>query len=99
MRPILKQLDEISAEMDAFSDVDEELKDIRAKISKLDEEFAVETAKRKREARKIIESEDGEVTYEENVVISAKLDSLVESGTESATEEAETEPEEIASPF
>ena len=94
VRPILKQLDEISAEMDAFSDVDEELKDIRAKISKLDEEFAVETAKRKREARKIIESEDGEVTYEENVVISAKLDSLVESGTESATEEAETEPEE-----
>ena len=94
LRPIQKKLDDISAEIDTFSDVEDGLKAIRADIAKLDEEFVMETAKRKREARKIIESEDGEVTYEDDEEINAKLDSLVESGIEPTEEEETGEPED-----
>lgn len=94
LRPIQKKLDDISAEIDTFSDVEDGLKAIRADIAKLDEEFVMETAKRKREARKIIESEDGEVTYEDDEEINAKLDSLVESGIEPTEEEEIGEPED-----
>lgn len=94
LRPIQKKLDDISAEIDTFSDVEDGLKAIRADIAKLDEEFVMETAKRKREARKIIESEDGEVTYEDDQEINAKLDSLVESGIEPTEEEETGEPED-----
>ncbi len=93
-RPVMKQLDDIAAEISTYDGVDEELKAIRADITKLDEEFAMETAKRKREARKIIEDENGEVTYEENIEISAKLDSLAESAVGYKADLDEEEPEQ-----
>ena len=91
--PIIEKLDNIAAEIDEFKTVDEDLKDIRAKISELDQEFAMETAKRKREARKMVEGDDGEVSYEENYQLSAKLDNLAEQAT-AATEIEDEEPEE-----
>lgn len=93
VKPIIEKLDNIAAEIDEFKTVDEDLKDIRAKISELDQEFAMETAKRKREARKMVEGDDGEVSYEENYQLSAKLDNLAEQAT-AATEIEEEEPEE-----
>ncbi|MBO5425161.1 MAG: AAA family ATPase [Lachnospiraceae bacterium] len=93
VKPIIEKLDNIAAEIDEFKTVDEDLKDIRAKISELDQEFAMETAKRKREARKMVEGDDGEVSYEENYQLSAKLDNLAEQAT-AATEIEDEEPEE-----
>lgn len=95
-KPVIQKLDDIAAEIDTFKGVDDELAAIRGTISELDHEFAMETAKRKREARKMIEGDDGEVTYEENYQLSAKLDNLAESAVKSEIldEVADKEPEE-----
>lgn len=94
VRPVLEKLDNIAAEIDEHKSVDDELKDIRAKISELDQEFAMETAKRKREARKMVEGDDGEVSYEENYQLSAKLDNLAEKATAATELDEDAEPEE-----
>ncbi len=67
--------DNISQEILEFENVDQELKDIRAKIADVDQEFAMETARRKREARKLIETKDG-TTYEENEELNQDMDEL-----------------------
>lgn len=79
LAPVQKRLDDISAELESYSQVDEQLKGIRAEIAALDEEFTIETAKRKREARKLVETQDGEIIYEENEQINEKMDSLARS--------------------
>ncbi len=94
LRPVQKKLDDISAELDNYADVEDELKSVRADISKLDEEFVLETTKRKREARKLVEGEDGNISYEDNEEINAKLDSLVEQGIEPEEENDDGEPED-----
>lgn len=71
-------LDEISEEISGYDTVDDELKELRKQIATLDEEFAVETARRKRVARKLVEDENGE-TYREDYKFNASLDKLVES--------------------
>ena len=55
VRAVNKQLDDISYELDEYKDVDQELKEIRNKIKEVDEEFAIETARRKREARRLVD--------------------------------------------
>lgn len=77
-RPLLKKLDDIAAEIETYAGVDDELKEVRGQIKTLDEEFAMETAKRKREARKLVENEDGELVFEDNEELNAKLDDLAE---------------------
>ena len=67
----------ISDELDRFKDVSQELADTRSKIHDLDEEFAIETAKRKREARRLVESDKG-VKYEENEDLNERLEELTE---------------------
>ncbi len=67
--------DSISQEILEFENVDQELKDIRAKIADVDQEFAMETARRKREARKLIETKDGTI-YEENEELNQDMDEL-----------------------
>lgn len=94
LRPLQKKLDDISAELDDYADIDDELKSVRADISKLDEEFVIETTKRKREARKLIEGEDGNISYEDNEELNAKLDNLVEQGIEPDEEDDAGEPED-----
>ncbi len=69
-KPYEKKIEEISEELLEFENVDEELKSIRDKIAEVDQEFAMETARRKREARKLIStssnfSEDGEGSEDE----------------------------------
>lgn len=73
---IQKMLDKIDDELVAYANVDEELAEIRRKIRENDEELAIETERRKREARKLVEgektdeagdseAEEEELTYED----------------------------------
>lgn len=55
VRAVNQQLDDISVELAEYKDVDQELKEIRNKIKEVDEEFAIETARRKREARRLVD--------------------------------------------
>ena len=94
-RPILKKLDDIAAEIEIYAGVDDELKEVRGQIKALDEEFAMETARRKREARKLVENEDGELVFEDNEELNAKLDDLAERAIDLDSEITdETEPKE-----
>lgn len=78
VRPIENKLDQISEELAQYVRVDDELKNVRQQIKDLDEEFALETARRKREARRLIESKNGS-SYEENEEINEDLDELSKS--------------------
>lgn len=70
-----EKVDTISEELTEYSQVDEELKEIRGKIAEVEQEFAMETARRKREARKLIETSKG-TTYEENEELNDSMDEL-----------------------
>jgi DNA repair exonuclease SbcCD ATPase subunit len=74
------ELENIEEQIEALEDVDDELKEIRQSISEVDQEFAIETAKRKREARKLIETDKG-VKYEDDEELEDGLDALRESST------------------
>ena len=77
-RQIQSKLDEISENISSYEDVDEKLFKVREQIAELDEEFATETARRKREARRLIETDKG-VSYEENDELTEDLDNLAKS--------------------
>lgn len=77
-RQIQSKLDEISENISSYEDVDEKLDKVRGQIAELDEEFATETARRKREARRLIETDKG-VSYEENDELTEDLDNLAKS--------------------
>ena len=76
---IQKMLDKIDDELSVYATVDEELAEVRNKIRENDEELAIETERRKREARKLVEEsskhnqedsddealEEEELTYED----------------------------------
>lgn len=82
VRPINRQLDEISAELYSYNEVDDEIKAVGKQITDLEQEFAMEVAKRKREARRLIETENklsfdaaddtGEIAEEDNGEASAE---------------------------
>ncbi len=91
---VQKKLDDIATEMEDYSKTDEQLRDVRTEIAKLDEEFTIETARRKREARKLVKTQDGEVIYEDNEEINAKLDSLVQSSVNLKSELTDEEEKE-----
>jgi uncharacterized protein YhaN len=75
-----ERLDEIDKELEGFTTVDDELKEIRAQIAEVDQEFAIETARRKREARKLIETDEG-VEYEDDEDIEEGFEALRKSST------------------
>lgn len=80
LKPYEKQLAEIETKLDGISNIDEELAQVRDKIKDVDQEFAMETAKRKREARKLIETDKG-TKYEDDDDLEYSFDALRESAT------------------
>lgn len=70
-----KKLEQVDSDISEFKDVDEELEVLRSKIRENDQEFAMETARRKREARKLIQTSKGE-KYEDNESLNDELDEL-----------------------
>lgn len=80
IRPYERKLSEIEHELAKYEKLDAELEEVRDEIKTVEEEFAMETAKRKREARKLIEN-NGEVSYEEDDELSENLDELRKQST------------------
>ncbi len=92
VRPLVKEMDCLQAEMKKYETIDEEITDIRRQIHEVEEEFAVEMAKRKREARRMVESEEG-VSYEDDETVNETLDELSKNST-FLDDVDESEPEE-----
>ena len=69
------QIAAIKEEMIQYDGDDEALQNVRKQIEDNDQEFAMETAKRKREARRLIDTSQG-VKYEDDKELNEHLDSL-----------------------
>ncbi|MGN0389704.1 MAG: ATP-binding protein [Wujia sp.] len=69
---------QIHEELKQYDGDEEALEQVRKQIAENDEAFAMETAKRKREARRLIDTEKG-TKYEENEELAEDLDNLRES--------------------
>lgn len=69
------QIVAIKEEMIQYDGDDEALQNVRKQIEDNDQEFAMETAKRKREARRLIDTSKG-VKYEDDKELNEHLDSL-----------------------
>ena len=79
-QPMVRRLNELTRKIDGYESVDKDIEKIEDDIKKLDEDFAIEAAKRKRVARRMIQNEDGSVTYEVDKELNKKIDILAETG-------------------
>ncbi len=79
-QPMVRRLNELTRRIDTYESVDKDIDGIEDEIKKLDEDFAIEAAKRKRVARRMIQNEDGSVTYEVDKELNKKIDMLAETG-------------------
>lgn len=87
-RSLEREAEGIHEQIERYDGVEDKLKDIREQIREIEEEFAMEAAKRKREARKLVENEDG-TSYEENDKLNDGLDELAKNSTFTEKEESE----------
>ena len=79
-QPMVRRLNELTRRIDSYESVEKEIDGIEDEIKKLDEDFAIEAAKRKRVARRMVQNEDGSVTYEVDKELNKKIDMLAETG-------------------
>ncbi len=73
-----RRIASLEAEIATYADCEEQLATIREQIKETEDEFAMETARRKREARKLIDTKSGEVKYKDNKELNENLDALAE---------------------
>ena len=72
------KLDGIDESLLSYDGVEEQLEAVRNSIKEVEDEFAIETAKRKREAGKLIDTRTGEAKYIDNKDVNEDLDALAE---------------------
>ena len=72
------RIEEIERELAPYENVEEDLAETQKQINEVEEEFAIETARRKREARRLISTTNGEVHYEVNKALNEDLDALAD---------------------
>ncbi len=77
-KPLIRRLDELTEKIEQYDDVDGKIEEIDAELKKLDEEFVIEAEKRKRVARRLVENEDGSVTYQNDEDVDDKINKLTE---------------------
>lgn len=77
-KPLIRRLDELTEKIEQYDDVDGKIDEIDAELKKLDEEFVIEAEKRKRVARRLVENEDGSVTYQNDENVDDKINKLTE---------------------
>lgn len=108
-RPVQRQLDDISEELSLYEGVEDDIANVRGQIADLEQEFAMEVARRKREARRLIETEknlkfdeDEEDEQPEEAVDSPDKTEVAEETSdnqdnpEAAEDEEKTEKESVA---
>ena len=90
-KPLIRRLDELTEKLEYYDDVDEKIEEIDSELKKLDEEFVIEAEKRKRVARRLVENEDGSVTYQNDEDVDDKINKLtgLREGYSSKDEEEE----------
>ena len=77
-RPLIRRLDELDEKLAEYETVDDEIEVVEDEIKRINEEFIMEAERRKREARKLVENEDGSVTYESDDELDSKIDRITE---------------------
>ncbi|MBR0515917.1 MAG: hypothetical protein IJJ89_03660 [Eubacterium sp.] len=90
-QPMVRRLSELTRQLDEYENVDKDIDGIEDRIKKLDEDFAIEAAKRKRVSRKMIQNEDGTVKYEADEELNKKIDILAETGQDMMKKPENTE--------
>ena len=80
-KPLVRRLDELDERLSEYETVDDEIAAVGAQIKTLNEEFIMEAERRKRVARRMVENEDGTVTYENDADVEEKIDRITEKET------------------
>ncbi len=90
-KPLVRRLDELDKRIAEYDGLDEEIDAVDEEIKKLNEDFNIEVERRKREARKLIEGEDGSVKYEYEDEMDQKLNQVSETVQKEEEEAAPVE--------
>ncbi len=90
-KPLIRRLENLNEQIEAYDGVDEALEENRKALRQLTDDFAIEAERRKREARELVENEDGSVTYKADEALDQKIDRVTEAQT---TFGAEVRPED-----
>ena len=77
-RPLIRRLDELDEKISEYDGIDDEIEAVETEIKALNEEFVMEAERRKRVARRLVENEDGSVSYESDTTLEEKIDKLTE---------------------
>jgi uncharacterized protein YhaN len=80
-KPLIRRLDELDERIAEYDTVDDEIEAVESEIKTLNEEFVMEAERRKRVARRMVENEDGTITYENDASIDEKIDRITERET------------------
>ena len=92
-RPLIRRLDELDERISEYDGIDEEIEAVEAELKTLNEEFIMEAERRKRVARRVVENEDGTVTYENDTQLEEKIDKLTRREKDYGAEQEKQEPE------
>jgi len=92
-KPLAHRISDISSKLEAYEDVEDKIAENAKAQKDLSDEFAMEAAKRRRVSRKMVEEEDGKVTYEKDAELEMKLDRLEANKNAYGAEETEEEEE------
>ncbi|MCR5214184.1 MAG: AAA family ATPase [Eubacterium sp.] len=94
-KPLVRRLDELDERLSEYETVDDDIAAVEAEIKVLNEEFIMEAERRKRVARRMVENEDGTVTYEADTSMEEKIDRITEKDSDyAASKKAADEAEE-----
>ena len=93
-KPLIRRLDELDERISEYDGVDEEIDAVDNEIKKLNEEFVMEAERRKRVARRMVENDDGSVTYESDASLDEKIDRITEREVNYGASEKAVEQEE-----
>ena len=77
-RPLIRRLDELDDRISEYDGLDEEIEAVEREIKAVNEEFIMEAERRKRVARRMVENEDGTVSYETDSTLEEQIDKLTE---------------------
>ena len=95
-KPLIRRLDELDEKMSEYETVDDEIEIVEEELKRINDEFIMEAERRKREARKMVENEDGTVTYENDESLDEKIDILTDKETTIGVSEKAIDAEEEA---
>jgi len=90
-KPMVRRLESIDRQLEEYESVDRDLEKLEKERRELNEEFIIEAEKRKRVARRMVENEDGTVTYEKDEELDKKIDRITRKDTTFGAEELDEE--------